>query len=551
MIPSLSDYATGNDAQHQSLWRGCLFAHCPSLGNTGPKLYEFVQGQSAAISNYVASAWVYDNGLPVVENTESGTNTNRASYWTNLALPSNAAAYSLWIYSAGQTTALGCPITSGSTGTTFRMNVSTAGIVTTSWGNGLFVRTAPTALTANTWTHVVSQRSRGGNSVELFVDGVLVDSAATGSTSTVGDSTVISLLARNDSGAFSSRFAGRVDDARVYGRTLSNAEVRLLASQRAIAFVPRRRTTLLVPAQEQDAVTGTATVTLGATTASATGEQSHTGNAAVTLGAATASATGGMLVTGTSALKTSKDGIVLLVGSGEITYAGTTAISTGTATATGSGTQTHQGTTAVTLGAATATGSGSVLEGTVGAATVTLAAAAATASGTQTHAGTGAATTTGPSAAASGQVVEPTTGAVAHLLGPVAATGSGAVTVTGSAAIISGTVSSTSSGLAGVTGTGQATAGAVCVSTGLVGSGGAVTVTTSGAGVTLVGSVGVGGTVAVTTGAATLTASGLVPVVDVSLAGSINRPSLTGRIDVQSLSGRLGVESLQGKKLWR
>jgi hypothetical protein len=530
MIPSLSDYAIGEAALHRSLWNGCLFAHCPSLGNTGPKLYEFVQGQSAAISNYVASAWVYDNGLPVVENTESGTNTNRASYWTNLLLPSNAAAYSLWIYSAGQTTVAGCPITSGSTGVTFRMNVSTTGIITTSWGNGTLVRTAPTALAANTWTHVVSQRSRGGNSVELFIDGVLVDSAATGSTTTVVDSTVLSLLARNDSGTFTSRFAGRVDDARVYNRLLSHAEVRLLASQRAIAFIPRRRTTLLLSAQEPDAISGTAAATLGAATASATGEQTHTGTAAVTLGAATASATGQMLVTGTCALKTSKDGIVLLEAVGAIT---------------------HTGTAAVTTDGATASASGSSLEGTVGAVAVTTDAATASGSGTQTHAGTVTAATTGPSATASGQVVEPTTGAVDHLLGTVTATVSGAVTVTGSVAQTSGAVTSASSGLVGVVGTGQGTAGALCVSTGLVGSGGAVNVTTSGVGVVLSGSVGVGGTVAVTTGAATLTASGLVPVVDVSLTGSIDRPSLTGRVDVQSLNARIAVENVEGKKLWR
>lgn len=321
-------------------------------------------------------------------------------------------------------------------------------------------------------------------------------------------------------------WTNEIADVRTWGRAITEAEVRELYSGGPGYGLrpPRRRTLLLAPAI---AITGTAAISTDAASATASGTQTHAGSGSSTTDPATTSATG------------------------EQIHAGTAAISTAETTATAAGTQTHQGTAAVTLGASTAAGSGSVLEGTVGAATVTTDAATATASGTQTHAGTAAVSTTGPSTTASGQVVEPTTGAVAHLLGPVTATGSGAVTVTGSAAIISGTVSSASSGLVGVTGTGQGTAGALCVSVGLVASQGVVNVTTSGVGVAIGGSVTAAGSVAVTTATATITASGLVPVVDVSLTGSIDRPALMGHIDVQALTGRIAVETLEGKKLWR
>lgn len=562
--PSWSDYAVGDAALHSSLWQGCRFAYCPGLGNTGPKVYELVSGRFALINNYVASAWVYDKGIPTVENTEAGTNTNRASFWTNLAIPNNVASYSLWIYSTGQTTALGNPITSGVLGTTFRMNVSTAGVVSTSWNNGILVRTAPTPLSANTWTHVVSQRTRGGNAVELWVDGQLVDSAATGSTTTSSDSTVISVLARNDSGSFSSRFAGRVDDVRVYSRMLSPDEIKLLASQRAIAFAPRGRQIFrgaVLPTAD-GGIVGAGVVMLAGATAAATAEQLLYGTVSVTLAETGLSASGfaGLTLSGSSTVAL---GDTTVVATGSLIHSGSASVQTADTVAAGSGLTAVDAAFSVATDPATAAGSGSLhLSGTISGTTDSSGAVA----GVLVLAGTATVGTESTTALATAVQGDQNIGLATPVAGPATCVAVGHLSQTVTAAAVAGPATAVALGgvLGAVSGSGTVTVAgaqggasgllifggsAVCVTTdtSCTAAGGLVFLATGAAVTDPVSCVAIStdtatGALTVTTQDAILVASGILRVFDLELSGSV---------PVASLSGRIANESLQGKKLWR
>lgn len=545
MIPSLSDFATGDRALHGGLWSGCVFAHCPSLGNTGPKLYDFVNGQSAAISNYVASAWVYDNGLPVVENTESGTGTNRASYWTGLKLPSTSASYALWLYSAGQSSAAGNPITSGTAGVTFRMSVATSGILSATWANGSLGTTSPSAIASNTWTHVVCQRSRGGNRVEMFIDGMLVDSSSTGSGTAIGDAPVISILARNDSGTFSSRFAGRVDDCRVYNRMLSYEEVRLLASQRAVAYIPRRRLFSVIGSPVDDGATGTASTTLSSATSSAAGSVVVSGSSAATAGPATSTASGSQTVTGTAssqlgaATSTAAGGVGVtgtasssLTGAtssaaGLLTLQGSAAVALSSAVSAAAGAVTNSGVCAATLGDATASASGQCLTGNSGPASSQLDDATSQCSGLVTVAGTGA-------GSASCQCAS-----------------TGAVGYSGAAAGTLASATSASSGLVKIQGAVAATTGASAVVTGSVSVSGVVVATAGPATASALGFIPTTGQVVATLQGALVVASGTVTQTDLELTGVVQRAELDCVISVADCQSKVRRNALRGRKIWQ
>lgn len=532
----------GDVALHSSLWTDCRFAYCPSLGNTGPNVYELVNGRSAAISNYVASAWVYDSGIPTVENTEAGTNTNRASFWTNLAIPNNVASYSLWIYSAGQATALGCPITSGLQGTTFRMNVSTAGVVSTSWSNGVLVRTAPSALSANTWTHVVSQRTRGGNAVELWIDGQLVDSAATGSTTNSSDSTVISVLARNDSGSFSSRFAGRVDDVRVYSRMLSPSDVRLLASQRAIAYVPRGRRFLRTAWPTGDAITGSGSATTDSAVSSASGLQTFVGVGLASTGPSSASAAG----------------LHSIVGSATASTAGCSSSAVGGMQVVGQ--------CAAPAGPAVSSASGSV--GLVGSASPSTQSAASSAAGLVAVSGTALATTAnavssavggsglfGSAAVQLGDAVSQCAAVVASVGAGLASTScqssaNGFVSGTGAGLASTDNAQASALGFVGVVGSGLSSTNALSSAAGTVTLVGLGLLTTGDAQSVAVGTIPVSGSAAVLLQSAYMVASSIAIQTDVELSAIIPVAELVAGISVPMLKATVRYDVLEGRKIW-
>lgn len=236
MIPSLADYATHEDSAHPELWLDCVFASCPSLGCTGPGIVDYFSGETSTIANYNQSRWNYSNGLTSVLYTD---NASRASAWTrSFKMQSFAVVICLKRdTNAAERTALSI----GSTGTLFRFLVSTTGVVSANWSSGSVVTSTTTALNTTDWYHIVAQRSRGnGNLSEIYVNGEL-EATSTASLSLVNAGANVCIGARRDGTSIvaGTPYAGLIDEVRLYERTLSVTEIKMLANQRAVSFTRR------------------------------------------------------------------------------------------------------------------------------------------------------------------------------------------------------------------------------------------------------------------------------------------------------------------------
>lgn len=177
-------------------------------------------------------------------------------------------------------------------------------------------------------------------------------------------------------------------------------------------------------------VTGTASVTLGAPTATAAGVPTVIGAASVTLGAPTATASGAKVVYGAAAVTL---GAPTATAAGAKVVYGTASVTLGAPTATASGVKTVYATASITLGAPTATAAGQkTVYGTAG---VTLAGPTGTAVSGSPQ-GTATITLGAPTATALG--VRTTYGTAAITLGAPTATVAGTKTVNGTAGILLG-----------------------------------------------------------------------------------------------------------------
>jgi hypothetical protein len=167
------------------------------------------------------------------------------------------------------------------------------------------------------------------------------------------------------------------------------------------------------------AIAGTSSVTLGAVTASAAGTLALSGSAAVTLGAVTSSAAGTLAIAGASAVTL---GALTSSATGTLALSGTLAVTLGAVTLSASGGSQATGDLAVTLGAATLSATGTLPLSA--SAAITLAPLTATATGALALAGSFSGTLGALTSAATGALAN--TGALAKTLGALTLSAAGA-----------------------------------------------------------------------------------------------------------------------------
>jgi hypothetical protein len=217
-------------------------------------------------------------------------------------------------------------------------------------------------------------------------------------------------------------------------RAWSDAEARKFLDNPWQIYAPKRAVLFSLPTG-LGAITGAASITLGAVTLASPGTVLVSGTSAVTLGAATLTAAGAATVTGAASITlgaatASSAGTVAVVGSASITLAATTSTAAGTVAV--------DGDAAITLGAVTLSAAGVV--GTapaIGSATITLAAQTLSAAGTVAVAGAATVTLADSTLSATGTVAGGAiTGAALITLGGQTLASAGAVSVTGAASIL-------------------------------------------------------------------------------------------------------------------
>lgn len=292
-------------------------------------------------------------------------------------------------------------------GTTLEFNIS----------DGTNNGTASTTIANTTWYFVTAIHDSVNNELRLYVDATLVSTVAWTTGGLV--STGAFALGARPATSYAHFFAGDMDEVGIWKRALTPAEITDLyngGDGRNYAYIEATG--------ESGAIEGTASVTLGALTSTATGALSIAGATSATLSSATLSSTGALSLTGSlsstlGALTVTATGELIAEGSGSL------AVTLGALTVTAAGQVAIVGVTGVTLGALTLSATGDLEAGPEGALSVTLGALTAVATGALSIAGVTGVT-----------------------LGALTVTSSGAVALTGQAVINLGTLTLTGVGVA-------------------------------------------------------------------------------------------------------
>jgi len=286
--PSLSDFSVEKSFYPQ-LWENCVGAWAPSLGPTGGIIPDRtgltipaeVVSPSAG-TNYQVNDGVYCFDANVASSTYVKTNLNRNNTVTQLTWawfgrlhPSTA------FYVSDLSVARGFGI--DNLGTLIYLNYPGASNYAQI---GIDVR--------GRWVHYAYVFNGNGSTdaerIRFYIDGTERTLTYIGATPTSLLTTTEPLqIGRRPYAA--TQAPGLWDDFRAYSTALDPATIRLLASQRGIAYTPRRRR---VATQIETGNSGDLSVTLGAATlsSSATVAAGASGNLSVTLGEATLSSTG-------------------------------------------------------------------------------------------------------------------------------------------------------------------------------------------------------------------------------------------------------------------
>lgn len=221
-----------SEAKYTSLWDGLVGAWCPSVQNpSGNTLYDLSgRNNHGTLTNMdPATDWVRDGGRGALD-----FDINDDAISIPFRTPAmNAISISFWAnIRTGGAGGFGRFLTR-SDSSIFSAAGSTAQIEFAINSNKL---TGNIAMPLNQWVHYSfvflsgSQRTIYRNSVIIAQD-VL--------SSTIAASTVPLFIANRSD--FTRGRDGRMDDILIHDRAISHAEIRILASQRGIAFTPKRR----------------------------------------------------------------------------------------------------------------------------------------------------------------------------------------------------------------------------------------------------------------------------------------------------------------------
>jgi large repetitive protein len=226
-------YAPGRGvAKHPELWRGCVGAWDPGLGNTGLVLRDWSGNQNnGTLTN--GPTWETSGGRRALD--FDGTNDYVDCGDINAIDGASAFTWSIWfkpnawanndfVMEKGSVFTLGKH--SSITGANGGFTISDG-----AWKPVNFATTP----TLGTWTHVLATLS--GATLSLYVDGVFVASRAD-----IG--TVASSANSFNIGGRSTFFPfnGQIADVRIYNRALSPSQIQTLAQRPGIAYerAPRK-----------------------------------------------------------------------------------------------------------------------------------------------------------------------------------------------------------------------------------------------------------------------------------------------------------------------
>lgn len=232
-----------SEAKYPSLWDGLVGAWCPSVQNpSGNTLYDLSgRNNHGTLTNMdPANDWVRGNGYGAID--LDGTNDHisipgfQQIFGPNIGL-------SAWFLNRGNYTSYSALIDAGTSPSTRQFSVFFGGSATNLYMAfrtfGGSEATISTTLQLNVWTHLFVS-VQVGIGVRVFVNGR--DVANLSPPGFIGSSySNYEIQIGGNPSTAGARFNGLVDDFIFYNKSFQPADIRLLASQRGIAFTPKRR----------------------------------------------------------------------------------------------------------------------------------------------------------------------------------------------------------------------------------------------------------------------------------------------------------------------
>lgn len=258
-LPSLSDFATGYNSAYPELWENCVGAWAPSFGPTGSIIPDRTELTAAAEvinpspgTNYQVNGGAYCFDANVASSTYVKTNLNRANTVTALTWTFWARLHpSTAFYVSDLSSSRGFGI--DNLGTILYFNYP---------GPANYAQIALDV--RGRWVHYAYRFDGNGSTdaerIQFFVDGVQQTLTYVGATPTSLLTTTEPLQIGRRPYAVT-QTPGLWDDFRAYNVALDPARIRLLASQRGIAYTPRKRTFSIPEAAPSSDVSGETSLT--------------------------------------------------------------------------------------------------------------------------------------------------------------------------------------------------------------------------------------------------------------------------------------------------
>jgi hypothetical protein len=218
------------------LSNGLVF--CAPLTETGGKLaYDHIRSRYGTLDNSTSINYSMASGSIIRNIVTAAGGSNARINWTTTGVPfttsqltytvscwirTSSIATSSWFFQIGNA--------SGAQTSMFRIVNSNPGSLTFRIYDGTNVAAPGTTIVANTWYHIVGVRD--GNTVTLYVNGVLTTTAASspGSFSAAGFTATQYLTVGGSADNSGNNFTGNVSAPMIWNRVLSGTEIRQLYS---------------------------------------------------------------------------------------------------------------------------------------------------------------------------------------------------------------------------------------------------------------------------------------------------------------------------------
>ena len=248
-------YAPGRGvAKHPELWRGCVGAWNPGLGNTGLALRDWSGNQNNGVLTN-GPTWGVSDGRQALSFDGSNDSVQLADNMRYVLSGIESCTITAWVSPRAALvdgkSVFSWPVSDGSDTSPYQvldLSYSSTYQVRCAVGDGA-TRTQYTAtdlvMTQNVWAHIVSVWD--GSQLTAYLNGKRSSSQAAAIYSGIGNpATKIRIGSYRSESVYA--FNGLLSDVRIYNRSLSPNEIRILAQRPGIAYELAPRKTYFIPA---------------------------------------------------------------------------------------------------------------------------------------------------------------------------------------------------------------------------------------------------------------------------------------------------------------